>query len=203
MNHKFAIALLVLAACTHSPTQAPSIAAAEKAPAREPALWTQSMITAAELSKTHVACKNADKLVGAHSGVLKADANFGFGSRGPASLSVTLDMRNRGAISKSIECSGGSVQGESESFVITCASDSRGSDWVFSLSQSESVYAKQNSLVFFKGTLAIPKSAFVAGAGGSDSIDVNCLARDGAQTAADAHYLTELRHMFGHLEHDD
>jgi hypothetical protein len=204
------ITLLCAIGCTHQQTQATSTNQTAKvettagaAVPREPALWTQTTITAAELSRAHITCKNADKLAGQHSGVLKADANFGFSGSGPSGLSVTLEMSGRGAISKNIGCSGGSLQGETDSFVITCASDSRGSDWVFSLTQEESIYAKQNSLAFFKGSLAIPMSAFQARATGSDSIQVNCLARvGGSHTAADEHYLSEMRHMFGHQEHD-
>jgi hypothetical protein len=171
---------------------------------REPALWTQPSATANGLSQAHITCINADKLAGAHSGVLSAYVNFGFSGSNPSELSANFDMRNRASISKKVTCTTGTLRGEAESFVINCESDGHDSEWVFSLRQDESIYAKRNSLTFLKGSVKIPLSVFAEGAAGSDSIAVNCLARpDGDHTATDDHYLKELRHMFGHVEELD
>jgi hypothetical protein len=171
---------------------------------REPALWTQPSATANELLQTKFTCVNADKLAGVHSGVLSAYVNFGFSGSNPSELSANFDMRNRAPISKNVTCTSGRLRGRAESFVLNCASDAQDAEWVFTLRQDESIYAKRSSLAFFKGSVKIPLSVFVEGAAGADSIAVNCLARsDGNHSATDDHYLKELRHMFGHVEELD
>jgi hypothetical protein len=177
---------------------------AEQGVKREPALWTQSRVTAIELSRAHFTCINADKLAGVHSGVLSVYVNLGFSGSNPSELSANFDMRNRAPIGKNVTCTSGRLRGEAESFVINCASDAQDAEWVFTLRQDESIYAKRSSLTFFKGSVKIPLSVFAEGAAGSDSIAVNCLARsDGDHSATDDHYLKQLRHMFGHVEELD
>ncbi|MGZ3693773.1 MAG: hypothetical protein ACXWQO_06205 [Bdellovibrionota bacterium] len=208
-------ALLLLAGCATSTTttqpELPNIAETQAPePNRHPASWTHNSFTQPDFSRedllrSQVLCKNIDKLSGVRSGIMKAETKFTFGPQGyPTDVFVTVELRARGIVKKSMNCSSGTAPAASDTVEVYCSEGEPGVGLQIKLTRDLSVYAKQKKLGFYRGTVMIPQHLLDAKSLSSESLEVVCIARnDGPVTPKDENYLINLRHNFGKYEQEE